>query len=99
MEDDLEQEIAQFIAQVVEIAPRNGVGDLVSLLDGVRRDRFKGLLQVPGTAGAARAQRRHDFEQPSDVAGRGHGRIDERGRRRRTIQCRPPSVPRLRHQS
>ncbi len=79
MEDDLEQEIAQFIAQVVEIAARNGVGDLVSLLDGVRRDRFKGLLQVPGATSAGRAQRRHDLEQPGDVAGRGHRRRDDRG--------------------
>src|SRR5215831_15173894 len=79
MEDDLEQEIAQFVAQVIEIAARNGVGDLVRLLDGVRRDRFKGLLQVPGATSAGRAQRRHDLEQPGDVAGRGHRRRGDKG--------------------
>src|SRR5262249_13620328 len=79
MEDDLQQEIAQFIAQVIEIASRNGIGDLVSLLDGIGGDRLEGLLQVQRTAAAARARRRHDFEQPGDVAvaGRGHRRIDE----------------------
>jgi len=35
MKDDLEQKIAEFITQVVEIAARNGVGDLVSLFDRV----------------------------------------------------------------
>src|SRR5262245_2838774 len=79
MEDHLEEEVTQFIAQVVEIAPRNGVGHLVSLLDGVRRDRVKGLLQVPGTAGAGRAQRRHDLEQPGDVARRGHHKDRRQG--------------------
>src|SRR5258708_25764787 len=79
MEYDLEQEIAQFVAQVVEIAARNGVGDLVSLLDGVRREGCKGLVNVPGATSAGRAQRRHDLEQPGDVAGRGHRRRGNRG--------------------
>src|SRR5258708_33511764 len=80
MEYDLEQEIAQFVAQVVESAPRKGADDLVSLLDGVRRDRFKGLLQVPGATSAGGAQRRHDLEQPGDVAGSDHRRKGNRGR-------------------
>src|SRR5262249_53823610 len=79
MEDDLEQEVTQFIAQVIEVAPRNGVGDLVCLLDGVRGDGAKGRLEIPRTAGTGRAQRRHDFEQPGDIAGRGHRKIDDGG--------------------
>src|SRR5262245_9979133 len=79
MEDDLEQEVAQFVAQVIELAPRNGVGDLVSLLDGNGGDRVKGLLEIPRAAGAGRAQRRHDFDEPGDIAGRGHRKIDDGG--------------------
>ena len=61
--DDLEQEIAQFITQVVEVAARNGIGDLVSLLDRVRSDGFERLLEVPRAARDGRAQRRHDFDE------------------------------------
>ena len=70
--DDLQQEIAEFLAQVVEIAARDGVGDLIGFLDGVGRDRRKVLFEVPRAAGDGRAQRRHDFEQAGNIAGRGH---------------------------
>ena len=69
MEHDLQQQVAELVAQVLEIAARDRVGDLISLLDGVGRDRFEVLLQVPGAAGAGRAQRRHDFKEPGDIAG------------------------------
>ena len=59
----LQQEIAEFVAQIVEIAARDGVGDLVGFLDGVGRDGRKILLEIPRAAGAGRAQRRHDLEQ------------------------------------
>ena len=70
---DLQQEIAEFVAKIVEIAARNGVGDLIGLLDGVGRDRRKVLLEVPRAAGHRRAQRSHDFDQSRNIAGRGHG--------------------------
>src|SRR5262245_16881786 len=76
VEDDLEQEIAEFIAQVIEIAARNGVGDLVSLLNCVGGDGLESLLEVPWAAAAGRAQRRHDFEEPGDVTRRGHRKIE-----------------------
>jgi hypothetical protein len=44
---DLEQQIPELVAQVVEIAARNRVGDLVGLLDGVGSDGLEALLQVP----------------------------------------------------
>ena len=47
----LQQEIAEFLAEIVEIAARDGVGDLIGFLDGVGRDRRKILLEVPGAAG------------------------------------------------
>src|SRR5262245_40349453 len=73
VEYDLEQEVAQLVTQVLEVAPHNGVGNLVGLLDGVGRDGRKALLKVPRTTGSGRAQRRHDVDEPGDVAGRSHG--------------------------
>ena len=49
--DDLQQEIAEFVAEIVEIAARDGIGDLIGFLDGVGRDRRKILFEVPGAAG------------------------------------------------
>ena len=72
VEHDLEQQVAQLVAQVGEIAAGDGVGDLVGLFERVGRDGRKVLLQVPGAAGAGRPQRRHDLEQPADVAGGFH---------------------------
>ena len=61
--NDLEQEIAEFFAEIVEIATRDGVDDLIGLLDGVGCDRRKILFEVPRTTGDGRPQHRHDFEQ------------------------------------
>ena len=79
VEHDLEQEVTQFVAQIIEIAPRDGIGHLVGLLEGVGRDGREILLEIPRAAGARRTQRRHDVEKPGDVAGGSHG---ESGRRR-----------------
>ena len=59
----LQQEIAEFVAQIFEIAARDGVGDLIGFLDGVGGDGRKILFEIPRTAAAGRAQRRHDLEQ------------------------------------
>ena len=69
----LQQEIAEFAAEIVEVAARDGLGDFIGFLDGVRRNRREILFEVPRAAGAGRAQRRHDLEQTFDIAGRGHG--------------------------
>ena len=63
MKHHLQQEIAELLAEVVEIAARDGVDNLVGFLDGVGRDRRKILLKVPRTARHRRTQRRHDLEQ------------------------------------
>ena len=73
VEHDLEQQVAQLLAQVGEIAAGDGVGHLVGLFERVGRDGRKVLLQVPRAAGAGRPQRRHDLEKPADVAGGFHG--------------------------
>ena len=75
MENDLEQEIAQFLTQVVEVTACDSVGDFVSLLDGIGGDGLECLFQVPRAPGARRAQRRHYFEQPRNVARRSHDEI------------------------
>ena len=64
VERDLEQQIAELLAQIVEIAARDRVGDLIGLFERVGRDGREILLEVPRTAGAGRAQRRHDFQKP-----------------------------------
>ena len=51
VEDDLEQQVAELVLQVGEVAAGDGVGHLVGFLQRVGRDRREGLLQVPGTAG------------------------------------------------
>ena len=52
-----------------EIAARDRVGHLVGLFERVGRDGREVLLEIPRAAGAGRAQRRHDLDQPGDVAG------------------------------
>jgi len=73
VEDDLKQQVAELIAQALEIAARDGIGHLVGLLDRVGRDRREGLPEVPRAAGPRVAQARHDREEPVDRArGRAH---------------------------
>ena len=50
------------LAEIVEVAARDGVGDLIGLLDGVGHNRRKILFEVPRATGDGRAQRCHDFE-------------------------------------
>ena len=69
VKDDLKEQVAQFVAEVIEVATGDRVRDLVGFLDGVWRDRCEILLQVPWAAGFRRAQRRHDLDQPCDIAG------------------------------
>ena len=70
--DDLQEQVAQFVAQIVHVAARDGVGDLVGLLDRVGSDGRKVLLDVPGTAGSGVAQGGHDLDEAGNVAGRLH---------------------------
>src|SRR5262249_45135388 len=61
VEYDLQQQVPELVAQVVEVAARNSVGDLIGLLDGVGGDGCEVLRQVPRATAAGRAQRRHDL--------------------------------------
>jgi len=78
MKHDLKEEIAEFVAEVVQVTARDGVGHLIGLLDRVGRDGGEGLFAVPGAA-AGLAQARHDGEKALDGCGsarclRAHGR-------------------------
>ena len=47
----LQQEIAQFVSQIIEVAARDRIGDLVGLLDGVGRNGREILFEIPGATG------------------------------------------------
>ena len=72
VEDDLQQEIAELIAQVREVAALDRVPDFVGFFDRKGGDRREGLLDVPGAAATWIAQRRHDGQEFANVAGRLH---------------------------
>jgi len=59
----LQQQVAQLLAQVGAVATRDGVRNLVGLLDRVRSDGGETLLHVPRAAAFGIAQPRHDLEQ------------------------------------
>ena len=64
MEHDLEQQVTQFIAEVVEVAPIDRVGHFIGFFDRIGGDGGEVLFQVPGTATLRVAQARHDGQQP-----------------------------------
>jgi hypothetical protein len=73
MEDDLEQQVAEFIAQGRHVFALDRLGDLVGLLQRIGQDGAEGLLQIPGTAVLGIAQARHDGDESVDRWGVGHG--------------------------
>ena len=83
MVDHLQQEVAQLALEVRQIAPRDRIGDLVGLLDGIACDAREILLEVPRTAALGIAQPRHHLEQALDrrLAAAAHSRRLVAGRR------------------
>ena len=65
MEDDLEQQVAQLLAQVCRSARLDGLDHLAGLLDQVRQQREVGLIGVPR---AVLAQPVHHRDQPLHLA-------------------------------
>lgn len=61
--DHLEQQIAELTRQMLEVAALDGVGDLVSLLQGVGHDGRVALLEIPRAAVLRIAQTRHQVQQ------------------------------------
>ena len=68
----LQQDVAEFIANLRGIAATDGLGHLVGLLNDMRDQRLMRLLHVPRTA-AGRAQAMNDVAQ----AGEGVGMIEQ----------------------
>ena len=66
--DDLEQQVAELVAELAHVAAGDRLGDLVGLLDGVGRDRGEVLLDVPRAAARRVAQPRHDRDEARDAA-------------------------------
>jgi hypothetical protein len=77
VEHHLEQQIAELVLEVAQVATLDRIHDLVGFLDRIGRDGRETLLQVPGAAGVRRSQGRHDVEQSLDVSSRTHriGRV------------------------
>jgi hypothetical protein len=50
IEEDLQEEVAEFVLEVGPGAALDGVEDLVGLFEGVSLDGVEGLLAVPGAA-------------------------------------------------
>ncbi len=59
----LQQQIAEFIAEIDQIVAHDRVRHLVGFFDGVGRNGRKRLFEIPRTAGAGRSQLRHDLDQ------------------------------------
>ena len=53
VKDDLQQQVAEFLAQIFGCAALDRVGDFIGLFDRERSDRGEGLLDVPGAPASA----------------------------------------------
>src|SRR3546814_10441541 len=60
MEDDLEEQIAEFVLEIGHVTACDRVGDLIGFLDRVRRDRLEGLDIIPFAARLRVAQPRSE---------------------------------------
>ena len=65
VENNLHQQIAEFLGHFVVVVRLDGVNQFIDLLDGMAAERAMVLLAVPRTA-RRRAQPGHDFEQIVD---------------------------------
>ena len=71
--DDLQEQIAKLVLEIVEILASDRVGDLVGLLDRIGRDGREGLLDIPRAAAFRIAKPGHDFEQSGQRFRHGRG--------------------------
>ncbi|MNN07168.1 hypothetical protein D3C81_1199860 [compost metagenome] len=74
--DDLEQQVAELLAQVGEVATLDGVGDFIGFFQGVGDDARVVLLQVPRAAMLRIAQARHQVQQVVELIHPWHPRRD-----------------------
>ena len=79
MEHDLQQQIAEFVFQGRHVVPLDRIGDLVGLLDRIRRDRRESFVPGPRDSHFPIAQPGHNGQQTIDRAGRHAANIAWRG--------------------
>ena len=72
----LQQQITQFIADILQIAALDGIGCLIGFLDCVGGNRLKSLFDIPRTSRFRVAQLDHDVNDPAQ---RGIGAGDAGG--------------------
>ena len=65
VEDNLQEQIAEFVEHLVVVARFDGIHQFIDFLDGVESQRFMVLFAVPRTT-RGRPQPRHEFEQILD---------------------------------
>lgn len=68
MEHDLQQQVAQFLAEQDVVGVVNGLNDFVGLFDEVFADGCMRLLTVPGTASGRPEQLHHGAEVGKIIA-------------------------------
>ncbi len=64
VEHDLQQQVAQFVFQIVDVITRDRVGDFIRFFDRVWRDRREALRAVPFATVHRVAQAGHDGDDP-----------------------------------
>src|SRR5580698_762453 len=73
VKDDLQQEVAQFLAQIFGRPALDRVGDFVGFFKGERHDRGERLLDVPRAPANRITERGHDVDEATNVARGLHG--------------------------
>ena len=68
VEDNLEQQIAEFILEIGYVVARDRIDDFMGFLDRIGRDRREILREVPFASVLRITQARHDCHQPLDHA-------------------------------
>lgn len=71
----LKQQVAQLLAQAIEVLPLDGINYLVGLLQGVGSDGLEALFAIPGTAGLRPTQILHQLAQVTDCTHRTISRL------------------------
>ena len=56
VEDDMQEDIPEFLLDLLGLSPEEGIGELIDLLDSVRAKALVGLLLIPRALGTQALQ-------------------------------------------
>jgi hypothetical protein len=56
VEDDMQEDIPEFLLDLLRLSPEEGIGELIDLLDGIRTKALVGLLPIPRALGTQALQ-------------------------------------------